>query len=132
MLNNVILMGRMTADAELKSTPNGKYVTSFSMAVERDYTQNGERQTDFLNLVAWGKTAEFITNYFGKGDMIAVRGSIQTRQYEKDGSKRTATEVMVDKVSFCGGKTEKKEEPKADEYSANGFDMADDPFELPF
>ena len=128
MLNNVILMGRITADAELKSTPSGKYVTSFSIAVERDYTQNGERQTDFLNLVAWGKTAEFITNYFGKGDMIAVRGSIQTRQYEKDGSKRTATEVLVDKASFCGGKTEKKEEPKND---ADPFDpLMDD--DLPF
>ena len=114
MINNVILMGRMTADAELKSTPNGKYVTSFSIAVERDFTQNGERQTDFLNLVAWGKTAEFITIYFGKGNMIAVRGSIQTRQYEKDGSKRTATEVLVDKVSFCGEKTERREEPKID------------------
>jgi single-strand DNA-binding protein len=127
MLNNVILMGRMTADAELKSTPNGKYVTSFSIAVERDYTQNGERQTDFLNLVAWGKTAEFITNYFGKGDMIAVRGSIQTRQYEKDGSKRTATEVLVDKASFCGGKAEKKPE-KADEF----VPIADDDLDLPF
>ena len=114
MLNNVILMGRMTADAELKATPSGKSVTTFSIAVERDYSQNGERQTDFINLVAWGKTAEFITNYFGKGNMIAVRGSIQTRQYEKDGSKRTATEVLVDKVSFCGEKTERREEPKID------------------
>jgi single-strand DNA-binding protein len=129
MINNVILMGRMTADAELKSTPSGKYVTSFSIAVERDYSQNGERQTDFLNIVAWGKTAEFITNYFGKGDMIAVRGSIQTRQYEKDGSKRTATEVLVDKVSFCGGKTEKKE---TEQSNAGMTDYLDDDLDLPF
>lgn len=128
MLNNVILMGRMTADAELKSTPNGKYVASFSIAVERDYSQNGERQTDFINLVAWNKTAEFITNYFNKGDMIAVTGSIQTRQYEKDGSKRTATEVKVDKASFCGGKTERREEPKATEFEP----LADDDLDLPF
>lgn len=128
MLNNVVLMGRMTADAELKSTPNGKYVASFSIAVERDYSQNGERQTDFINLVAWNKTAEFITNYFNKGDMIAVTGSIQTRQYEKDGSKRTATEVKVDKASFCGGKTEKKAEPKATEFEP----LADDDLDLPF
>lgn len=128
MINNVILMGRMTADAELKSTPSGKYVTSFSIAVERDFTQNGERQTDFINLVAWGKTAEFITNYFGKGDMIAVRGSIQTRNYEdKNGNKRTATEVLVDKASFCGGKTEKKPE------NTDGFKpLADDDLDLPF
>ena len=91
MINNVTLMGRLTADAELKSTTSGKYVTSFSIAVDRDFTQNGERQADFINIVAWGKTAEFITKYFSKGDMIAVRGSIQTRQYEKDGNKRTAT-----------------------------------------
>lgn len=131
MLNNVILMGRMTADAELKSTPNGKYVTSFSIAVERDFTQNGERQTDFLNLVAWGKTAEFITNYFGKGDMIAVRGSIQTRNYEdKNGNKRTATEVLIDKVSFCGSKTEKTEEPKND---TDPFEpVTEDDWDLPF
>lgn len=130
MLNNVILMGRMTADAELKSTPNGKYVTSFSMAVERDYTQNGERQTDFLNLVAWGKTAEFITNYFGKGDMIAVRGSIQTRNYEdKNGNKRTATEVLVDKASFCGEKKSlKRLNTETDEFEP----LADDDLDLPF
>lgn len=127
MINNVILMGRLTADAELKSTTTDKYVTSFSIAVERDYSQNGERQADFINLVAWGKTAEFITKYFSKGDMIAVRGSIQTRQYEKDGIKRTATEVLVDKASFCGGKTEKKAEP---ETFVNDVDDAD--LELPF
>lgn len=128
MLNNVILMGRMTADAELKATQGGKYVTSFSIAVERDYSQNGERQADFLNLVAWGKTAEFITNYFGKGDMIAVIGSLQTRNYEdKNGNKRTATEVRVDKASFCGSKTEKKPE------NTDGFEpLADDDLDLPF
>ena len=126
MLNNVTLMGRLTADAELKSTTSGKYVTSFSIAVDRDFTQNGERQADFINIVAWGKTAEFITKYFSKGDMIAVRGSIQTRQYEKDGNKRTATEVLVDKASFCGGKTEKKEEPET------FVNDVDDDLELPF
>lgn len=128
MINNVTLMGRMTADAELRATPNGKSVTSFSIAVERDFKQNGERQTDFINLVAWGKTAEFITNYFSKGDMIAVTGSIQTRQYEKDGSKRTATEVLVDKASFCGGKTETKAEPKTEPLP---YEMDED-LELPF
>lgn len=127
MINNVTLMGRMTADAELRTTPNGKSVASFSIAVERDFTQNGTRPTDFINLVAWGKTAEFITNYFGKGDMIAVTGSIQTRQYEKDGSKRTATEVIVDKASFCGSKTESKPE-KTDEF----VPIADDDLDLPF
>ena len=110
MLNTVILMGRMTADAELRTTTSGTSVTQFTMAVDRDYVKSGEeRQTDFINVVVWGKTADFVTTYFHKGDMIAVVGSIQVRNYEdKNGNKRYATEVIADKVSFCGGKTERK------------------------
>lgn len=129
MINNVILMGRLTADAVLRMTTSGKSVASFSIAVERDYSQDGERQADFINLIAWGKTAEFITKYFSKGDMIAVRGSLQTRSYEKEGIKRTITEVLVDKVSFCGGKVGKKEEPK-EEIDPFGFASSDD--DVPF
>lgn len=128
MINNVTLMGRLTADAELRATTTDKFVTSFSIAVERDFKQNGERQADFINIVAWNKTAEFITKYFSKGDMIAVQGTLQTRQYEKDGIKRTITEVLVEKASFCGGKTEKKEEP---EIETDPFEP-DDELELPF
>lgn len=130
MINNVILMGRLTADAVLRMTTSGKYVASFSIAVERDYSQDGERQADFINLIAWGKTAEFITKYFSKGEMIAVRGSLQTRSYEKEGIKRTITEVLVDKVSFCGGKVGKKEEPK-EEIDPFGFASSDDD-DVPF
>ena len=129
MINNVILMGRLTADAVLRMTTSGKSVASFSIAVERDYSQDGERQADFINLIAWGKTAEFITKYFSKGDMIAVIGSLQTRSYEKEGIKRTITEVLVDKVSFCGGKVGKKEEPK-EEIDPFGFASSDD--DVPF
>ena len=97
------------------------------MAVERDFKQNGERQTDFINIVAWNKTAEFISNYFKKGDMIAISGSIQTRNYgDKNGNKRTATEVIVEKASFCGGKTESK--PQTEEY----VPIEDDDDDLPF
>ena len=130
MINNVTLMGRLIADAELRATTTDKYVANFSIAVERDFKQNGERQADFINLVAWNKTAEFITKYFSKGDMIAVQGTLQTRSYEKDGIKRTITEVLVEKASFCGGKTEKNAEPKND---ADPFvsDMDDD-LDLPF
>ena len=108
MLNNVILMGRLTADPELKQTPNGVAVLSFSLAVDRDYTQQRqERQADFINIVAWRNTAEFINKYFVKGQMIALKGSIQTRNYEdKNGNKRTAFEVVADKVYFCGSKEE--------------------------
>ena len=83
MLNSVVLMGRMTADAELRTTTSGTSVTQFTIAVDRDYVKSGEeRQTDFINIVVWGKTADFVTTYFHKGDMIAVVGSIQVRNYE--------------------------------------------------
>ena len=100
MLNKVILMGRLTADPEVRQTPNGISVLSFSIAVDRNYSK-AEKKTDFINLVAWRQTAEFIGRFFTKGQMIAVEGSIQTRNYEdKTGAKRTAFEVVVDPVSY--------------------------------
>ncbi len=108
MLNCAIIMGRLTADPELRTTPNGISVTSFSVAVDRSYQKAGaERQTDFINVVAWRQTAEFVSRYFHKGSMIAVQGSIQTRNYEdRNGNKRTAVEIVADNVSFCGSKAE--------------------------
>ena len=108
MVNCAILMGRLTKDPELRTTQNGTSVTSFAVAVDREYVRQGEeRQTDFINVVAWRQTAEFVSRYFRKGSMIAVQGSIQTRNYEdKNGNKRTAVEVIADKVSFCGSKAE--------------------------
>lgn len=108
MLNSAILMGRLTANPELKTTNSNISVTSFTVAVDRAYqTQGQEKQTDFINCVAWRNNAEFITKYFSKGQMIAIQGSIQTRNYEdKEGNKRTAVEVIVDRSSFCGGKNE--------------------------
>ncbi len=108
MINNVTLMGRLTAAPELKTTTGGTSVTSFTLAVDRNYTPKGEeKQTDFINIVAWRNTAEFISKYFNKGDMIAVTGEIQTRKYtDKDGNKRTAVEVVASQASFCGGKND--------------------------
>ena len=107
MLNRVILMGRLTADPELKQTPNGISVTSFSLAVDRNFTSRGaERQTDFINCVAWRQTAEFISRYFAKGRMIAVEGSLQVRNYvDKNENKRQAVEVVVDQAYFADSKT---------------------------
>lgn len=107
-MNRVILMGRLTADPELRQTPNGISVLSFSMAVDRGYTgRDQQRQTDFINLVAWRQTAEFISRYFSKGRMIAIEGTLQSRNYEdKQGNKRTAFEVVVDRAYFCGSKNE--------------------------
>ena len=108
MINNVVLMGRLTAAPELKTTQSGISTVRFSVAVERRYNKQGEeRQTDFIDCVAWRQTAEFVSKYFNKGSMIAVEGSIQTRNYEdKNGNKRKAVEVQVDNVSFCGSKGE--------------------------
>lgn len=104
-MNTVILMGRLTADPELKHTANDTAVTSFSIAVDRPMSK--EKTADFINVVAWKKTAEFITKYFHKGSMIAIQGSLQTRRYEdKDGNKRTAYEVVANNVEFCGSKNE--------------------------
>lgn len=106
MINNVTLMGRLTAAPELKQTASGTSVTAFCIAVDRRYQpKDGEKQADFINCVAWRNTAEFITKYFNKGDMIAVTGEIQTRKYQdKSGNNRVAVEVVIDNASFCGGK----------------------------
>ncbi len=107
MLNRVILMGRLTTDPEHKQTPNGVSVTSFSIAVERNFAdkQTGKREADFINIVAWRSTADLVCKYFGKGRLIAIEGSIQTRNYEdKNSNKRTAFEVVAENVYFTGEK----------------------------
>lgn len=102
MLNQVSLMGRLTADPELRHTPNDIAVTTFTLAVNRSYVKQGaERQADFIDVVAWRSTAEFICRYFKKGQMMAVTGSIQTRNYtDKEGKNRKAFEVVADNVYF--------------------------------
>lgn len=108
MLNRVILMGRITQDLELKSTTSGVSVTSFSIAVDRNYVKQGEqRQTDFINIVCWRQQAEFVCRYFGKGSMIAIEGQLQSRTYQaKDGTTRYVTEVVADNISFTGERRE--------------------------
>mgnify|MGYP002588841995 FL=1 len=111
MLNSVCLMGRLTADPELKSTQSGVSVCSFRIAVDRTYTPKGqEKQTDFINIVTWRSTAEFVSRYFRKGQLVAVQGSIQTGQYtDRDGNKRTTFDVMADNVFFAEKKAESGE-----------------------
>lgn len=108
MLNCCVIMGRLTADPELRTTSSGLSVTSFTVAVDRSYARPGEeKQTDFINVSAWRQTAEFVTKYFHKGSMIAVQGSLQVRNYEdKNGNKRTSYEIVASNVSFCGSKAE--------------------------
>lgn len=127
MINNVTLMGRLTAAPELKTTTSGTNVTAFSIAVERRFqSKDGEKIADFINCVAWRNTAEFICKYFNKGDMIAVTGEIQTRKYQdSNGNKRVAVEVVIDNVSFCGGKNNSNA-------TNEGFTEIDDEDKLPF
>ena len=115
MLNRVILMGRITQELEVRQTPAGASVLSFTVAVERNFkNQNGERQTDFISCVAWGKTAEHICRYFSKGRMIALEGNLRTRTYDdKNSTRHYVTEVFVDNVSFTG--------ERADSVSQGGY-----------
>lgn len=106
MLNRVIVMGRLTARPELRYTQSGTAVTSFSLAVDRDFKgQNGERETDFLDVAAWRGTAEFAANYFDKGRMAVVDGRLQTRNWtDKDGNKRKSTEIVAERLYFGDSK----------------------------
>ena len=102
MLNKIILMGRLTRDPELRRTQSGTAVASFTLAVDRDYkAQDGERSTDFIDIVAWRGTGEFVSKYFTKGRMAVVEGRLQVREWkDKDGAKRRSTEVVADNVYF--------------------------------
>ena len=103
MLNTAVIMGRLTADPELRQTPNGVSVTSFTVACDRNYSSRsgGERPCDFIDVVAWRQTAEFVCKYFSKGSMIIVQGSIQTRMYQdRNGNNRKAVEIQADNCMF--------------------------------
>ena len=105
MFNIVVLTGRLTADPELKTTQSGLSVTSFSIAVDRRFGSGEERQTDFINIVAWRQQAEFVAKYFKKGNLIGIEGSIQTRKYtDKNGNNRTAFEVVANNIQFVESK----------------------------
>ena len=100
-MNKVVLLGRLAADPELRQTPNGITVTSFTIAVDRQYSKGPDRQTDWIDIVAWRHTAEFVCKYFQKGSPIVIEGSIQTRTYEdKSGQKRKAVEINAKNAEF--------------------------------
>lgn len=126
MINKAILQGRLTKDPELRHTNNGTAVTSFNIAVDNGYGEN--KTTDFINCVAWNKTAEFVEKYFTKGRMIILVGRISTRTYEgQDGRKNYVTEVVVNEVSFADSK---KEETSPTENE--GFVPLEDDSDLPW
>lgn len=127
MLNDITIMGRITKDIELRRTDSGNAVASFSIACERDFkSQNGEKATDFIDIVAWKNTAEFIHKYFGKGRMIVIRGRLQTRTWkDKDGNNRKSAEVIANNAYFGDSK-------KADTNGQGFFDLDDDDGDIPF
>lgn len=139
MLNHVTIMGRLTRDPELRHTQSGTAVTSFTLAVDRDFKDknSGETATDWISCTAWKGTAEFVSRYFQKGRMAVVDGRLQTRSYQdRDGNKRTAVEVVSDHVYF-GDSKKKESEGNApdDEFPENepqGFSEAEDDGEPPF
>lgn len=151
MLNIVAIMGRLVADPELRTTQNGTNVCRFRIACDRNYTASGqERQTDFIDVVAWRQSAEFISKYFQKGSMIAIDGSLQSRQYQdKNGNNRTAVEVLANHISFAGSAKKPDKQPVDDggeappkgyrepapaysQGSADDFAVIDDNDDLPF
>lgn len=133
MLNKVIIMGRLTQDPELRRTQGGTAVTSFTMAVDRDFkSQSGEKETDFIDVVAWRNTGEFAAKYLAKGRMAAVEGRIQVRDWQdKDGNRRKSVEVVADNVYFGDSKRDSKpqESRTVDEPE---FDEIEDDGDLPF
>ena len=133
MLNVITISGRLTDQPDLRRTGNGTAVASFTLACERDYKNgSGQRETDFIPVVAWRQTAEFVSNHFGKGQQTMVTGRLQVRKWQdKDGNNRYATEVVAENVYFCGSKTEGRPDsvtPPGEDYAE--IDGPDD--ELPF
>ena len=136
MLNKIFLMGRLTRDPELRHTQSGTAVASLSLAVERDFKdkQTGEKVTDFVDVVAWRNTAEFVSRYFSKGRMAVVVGSLQIRSWEdKEGNKRRSAEVVADSIYFGDSKRDGDGGSYAPPAApAGGFEEVEDDGELPF
>ncbi|MCI6325749.1 MAG: single-stranded DNA-binding protein [Clostridiales bacterium] len=126
MLNKIIIMGRLTRDPELRRTQSGTAVTSFSLAVDRDFkSQNGDKETDFIDIVAWRSTAEFVGKYFTKGRMAIVEGRLQIRDWtDKDGGKRRSAEVVADNVYFGDSKRD------GDSGTSDGYHTAGRPVDV--
>jgi single-strand DNA-binding protein len=133
MLNKVIIMGRLTRDPELRRTQGGTAVTSFTMAVDRDFkSQSGEKETDFIDVVAWRNTGEFAAKYLAKGRMAAVEGRIQVRDWQdKDGNRRKSVEVVADNVYFADSKRDSKPQ-ESRTVDDQEFDEIEDDGDLPF
>ena len=128
MLNKIIIMGRLTRDPELRRTGSGTAVTSFSLACDRDFkSQSGDKETDFIEVVAWKNTAEFVSKYFSKGRMAVVDGRLQIRDWtDKSGNKRTTAEVVADNVYFADSKRSESNDNQKENFNALSGRLSDD------
>ena len=128
MLNKIIIMGRLTRDPELRRTGSGTAVTSFSLACDRDFkSQSGDKETDFIEVVAWKNTAEFVSKYFSKGRMAVVEGRLQIRDWtDKAGNKRTTAEVVADNVYFADSKRSESDDNQKENFNALSGRVSDD------
>ena len=128
MLNKIIIMGRLTRDPELRRTGSGTAVTSFSLACDRDFkSQSGDKETDFIEVVAWKNTAEFVSKYFSKGRMAVVEGRLQIRDWtDKAGNKRTTAEVVADNVYFADSKRSEFNDNQRENFNALSGRLSDD------
>ena len=128
MLNKIIIMGRLTRDPELRRTGSGTAVTSFSLACDRDFkSQSGDKETDFIEVVAWKNTAEFVSKYFSKGRMAVVEGRLQIRDWtDKAGNKRTTAEVVADNVYFADSKRSESNDNQKENFNALSGRLSDD------
>ena len=136
MLNHIVIMGRLARDPELRRTQTGTPVASFRLAVDRDFKDKstGERSTDWIDVVAWRQTAEFVSRFFTKGRMAVVEGRLQMRDWtDKDGNKRVAAEVVTDNVHFADSRKDGSNNEDGSLQESAGFDeLADDDGDLPF
>ena len=134
MMNVVCIMGRIATDIELRHTQNGVATSTFRVAVDRDFKdKDGNKKTDFLNVVCWRGTAEFISKYMGKGRLVGVTGRLQVREYtDKDGNKRTVTEIVADNVYFGDSKREEKSLAETDPYYMGPGSYDADEDDIPF
>lgn len=128
MLNKIILMGRLCTNPELRRTGSGTSVTSFSLACDRDFkSQSGEKETDFIDVVAWKNTAEFVSKYFSKGRMAVVDGRLQIRDWtDKDGGKRRSAEVIAENVYFADSKRSESNDNQKENFNALSGRVSDD------
>ena len=133
MLNRIIVMGRMTRDPELRRTGSGTAVASFTVAVDRDFkSQSGEKETDFINVVAWRNTAEFVSKYFSKGRMAVVEGRLQLRDWtDNNDNKRRSAEIVADNVYFGDSKRDGGDNPGYAPAPSGGFSEIEDDGDIP-